>query len=57
MLQYGIFPSSAVFSEVRYLNVVNGAYETRGVYLAIESVSRAVRELDDSVYLLMRRVR
>lgn len=45
-----------MYSEVRYLNLAQGVTETRGVYLAIESVAQATRAIDDSVYILMRRV-
>ena len=54
-LQYALFPSNFIYSEVRYLDLVKGTSESRGVYLAIESVSAATRNVDPSVHTLMRR--
>jgi hypothetical protein len=44
-----------VYAEVRYVNLAKAQVETRGVYLAIESVSQSTRAVDESTYILMRR--
>ena len=47
LFQFDLFPSGVAFVEVRYLEESTQQLETRGVYVAVEGVPRAIRQVKE----------